>query len=139
MRSTPERPTDPDHPVLGIPDRGAELGMPILPRVGEHAGFTVARLALMVAAGVGLDRLLSLSQDRAWAVLAVITVLALVPAARISPALAGAGTTWLLGTGFVTNRFGELTLTDSDLGHLALMTLTAIVAVLVSRWTAANR
>jgi hypothetical protein len=110
-----------------------DLGMPLLPRVGEAAGFTLARLAVLVVAAVGVDRVLGLSLDRAWAVLGVVMAAALTPAARIPSALAGAGVTWLLGTGFVSNRLGELSFDNSDIGRLLVVTIAAVAALAISR------
>jgi hypothetical protein len=101
--------------------------------VGEAAGFTLARVAVLVSAAIGADRVFRLSQDRAWAILAVVLLLALTPAARAWPAVAGAGVTWLLGTGFLSNRLGELSFGRSDRGHLAVLVVAAVVAVAISR------
>jgi hypothetical protein len=127
------RPTEPERQWDGGLGIRPDLGLPVFPRVEEAAGFTLARLAVLVSAGIGADRVLGLTQDRAWAVLAVVTVAALTPAARIWSALTGAGVTWLLGTGFVSNRFGELSFGSSDRAHLVVMVVAALVAAGVSR------
>lgn len=141
MRSTdsPSRTPDPGPGVVGALGPSFDPGLPVLPRPGEAAGFTLARLAVLVALGIGADRLLTLSQDRAWAVLGVTTVVAMAPVARFLSALAGAGVTWLLGTGFESNRLGELTFGITDREHLVVALAAAAVALLVSRRAAAVR
>lgn len=126
-------------PVAG-PDPGPRPGPdagPALPPAGEEFGFTLARTAVLACGGVAVDRVLRLPPDRAWAVLAVVTVLALTPVARLLSAAAGALLVWLLGTGFVAHRFGETTFDSSDRGHLAVVALAAAVAWAVSRRAAA--
>ena len=119
---------------------GRDPGLPVLPRPGEEAGFTVARAAVVAVVVIGVDRLLGLSQGRAWALLAVGAVGALVPAARPGTALVAAGVTWLLGDGFLTNRLGVVSFGPRDRGDLGVLVLAAVVALLVSRRaTAVNR
>ena len=128
---------DPDRrllpPPAGPPGPRAVPGLPGLPRPGEELGFTLARTAVLACAGAAFDRVLRLPPDRAWAVLGLLTVLALTPAARPVSAAAGAGVTWLIGTGFVVHRFGELSFDGGDQARLAVLALAGVVALLVSR------
>jgi len=117
---------------------GADPGLPVLPRRGEEAGFTVVRAAVVAVVVIGAGRLAHLPQDRAWTLLAVGAVWALVPAARPVTALGAVAVTWLLGDGFLTNRLGELSFGTRDRADLAVLVLAAAVALLISR-RASNR
>jgi len=119
---------------------GADPGLPVLPRRGEEAGFTVVRAAVVAVVVIGAGRLAHLPQDRAWTLLAVGAVWALVPAARPVTALGAVAVTWLLGDGFLTNRLGVVSFGPRDRGDLGVLVLAAVVALLVSRRaTAVNR
>ena len=131
------RPPGPRRELGRPPEQRGDPGLPVLPRPGEAIGFTLARLAAVVTLAIGADRLLGLSDAKGWTVLAVATVWVLVPAARPIPALAAVGVAWLMGTGFFSNRQGELSFGLRDREHLAVMVFAAVVAVLVSRRAAA--
>jgi len=111
--------------------------LPVLPTAGEEFGFTVARVFVVAVVAVGVDRALALPQAQAWALLGAVTVWALVPVARPATAAVAAVVAWLIGTGFLSNRLGELTFGPHDRESLALMLLAAGVALLVSRRAAA--
>jgi hypothetical protein len=127
------RPGEPGRYLVGPETGSAVPGLPVLPSLGEEAGFTLARLVVVVVGTIMADRVLGLAQDAAWAVLAAVTVWALTPGVRVVTAVAGAGLVWLLGTGFLTNRLGELSFGPIDRGHLAVLALAAVIALLVSR------
>ena len=116
---------------------GVDPVLPVFPRLGEGAGFTVARTAVVAVVVISVDHLVHLSLERAWTLLAVGAVWALVPAARPVTALVAAAVTWLLGDGFLSNRFGEVSFGARDRGHLAVLLLAAVIALLVSRRAAA--
>ena len=97
----------------------------------------MARTAVVAVVVIGVDHLVHLSLERAWTLLAVGAVWALVPAARPVTALVAAAVTWLLGDGFLSNRFGEVSFGARDQGHLAVLLLAAVIALLVSRRAAA--
>jgi hypothetical protein len=127
------RPSGPDRSVSDLDTRSEVSGLPILPTLGEEAGFTLARLAVVVAFVIAADRLLHLSDQPAWAVLAAATVWALIPGGRLPTAVVGAGLAWLMGDGFLSHRFGEVAFGLLDQEHLAVLALAALVAVMVSR------
>lgn len=97
----------------------------------------MARASAVAVLVIAADHLLGLSQVKAWTVLAVATVWVLVPVARVVTAAATVGVIWLLGTGFLSNRFGELSFGLRDRDHLAVLALASVVALLVSRRAAA--
>ena len=97
----------------------------------------MARTAVVAVVVISVDHLVHLSLERAWTLLAVGAVWALVPAARPVTALVAAAVTWLLGDGFLSNRFGEVSFGARDQGHLAVLLLAAVIALLVSRRAAA--
>jgi hypothetical protein len=68
----------------------------------------------------------------ATALIAGVTVWALGSCAHWLTAVAGAAITWLLGTGFLAHRWGELSWGSDDRGHLVVVALAAAVAILVS-------
>jgi hypothetical protein len=135
--SLPERPVADadalDRRVTPSEKSGPVLSLPVLPLLGEAAGFTLARLLAADTVAIGLLRLSGMPAVAAWAVLAVVTIWSLVPGAHLASAAAGALVTWLLGTGFVSNRLGDLSFTVQDREHLLVLALAAVVALTVNR------
>jgi hypothetical protein len=109
-----------------------DQGLPVLPTVGEDAGFTLTRVAVLDVLAAGIVNTLRLAPSQAWALLAVVTMWAMIPAARMLCVAAGAGLTWLIGTGFVTHRHGDLSFTPADQAHLIVLAVAAIVVLLVN-------
>jgi hypothetical protein len=122
----------PDVPLPDVP-------LPVLPTPGEEAGFTLARIAGADVVAVLALRLTHAPAVPAWAVLAVLTLWALTPVAHAVSALAGAGVTWLLGTGFVEHPRGDLSFAAADRWHLAAMAAVAALALLLGHRARAAR
>jgi hypothetical protein len=107
-------------------------GPPLTPQVGEPAGLTLSRLAVLLVLVVALARLCHIRSDAAWALLAAVTVRSLASCAFWFTPVAGAALTWVLGTGFLAPRAGELGFGIDDREHLAVLALAALVALVVS-------
>lgn len=125
---------DPFDEAVGHPPRvGGPDGAGLLPRVGEHPGFTLARVSVALVAamfGLALTRVEGLV---AWAFLTVV-VCWCVTWAHPWTALAAATQTWAVQTGFGVHRYGELTFGRGDLTRLgAVVVATVLVSVLTRR------
>jgi hypothetical protein len=103
-----------------------------VPALDEPAGFTLARLAVLLVEANAAARLFNIPSASAWALVAAVTMWALASSAYWLTAVAGAGMSWLLGTGFLAHRTGDLSFGVDDRGHLAVFALAAVAAVLVS-------
>jgi hypothetical protein len=110
-----------------------DQSLPILPSTGEGAGFTLARVAVLDAVVAGLADMCRLPSSQAWVLLAAVTMWAMIPGANVLCAVIGAGLTWLIGTGFVVHRHGDLSFTTSDEAHLALLVFMAGLVLLINR------
>jgi hypothetical protein len=113
-----DRERDAADPAIGL-DEARIPGLSVLPHPQEHVGFTLWRVGWAAPLGILVVRTTHLPIDRAWAVLVVVTVWA-TTAASPAPACLGAGVTWLLGTGFVVHRLGDLTFSPGDRMRLAV-------------------
>jgi len=122
------RPAPPARPDLA----GGALPLAV-PTVGEPAGFTLARTAVLAGLAIGVARLVTAPQDDAWAVLCVIVVGTLCRCGNPATAIAGAATAWLLGDGFLTHRLGDLGFGAADRGTAAAALVAALVALAVGR------
>jgi hypothetical protein len=103
----------------------------LIPHRDEPAGFTLIRLALLLILMIFAARFLNAPTAAAWAVVAVVTVWGLASSAFWATPFAGSGMSWLLATGFLTHRTGDLSFTASDRNHLSVLMLAALVALLI--------
>lgn len=125
------------HEAASEPDRLRDSedtvsGLSSLPDPGEHFGFTLWRAAWVVTGSIFAVRCAHLSNGTAWAVLVAVTVWAVLSAGTATAFAAGV-ITWLLGTGFVVHRLGDLTFTASDRLRLCVTVLLALGAALIGR------
>ncbi|HEX2806403.1 MAG TPA: hypothetical protein VHN80_09575, partial [Kineosporiaceae bacterium] len=78
-----------------------------------------------------------LSNGAAWAVLVAVTMWAVLSAGAVTACAAGV-MTWLLGTGFVVHRLGDLSFTAGDRLRLGVTVVLAVAAALIGRRAAAR-
>jgi hypothetical protein len=107
-------------------------GATVLPRVGEHPGFTLWRVSLglvLTMCVLGFARVHGLV---AWAVLTVVVAWC-VTWAHLWTATAAAVETWLVETGFGVHRDGVLTFARSDLMRLGAVLAVVVTVAVVSR------
>jgi hypothetical protein len=124
-----------EHELTGEPSSagtaGAVVGLSLLPDPGEYFGFTLWRDAWAVTVAIIAVRCAHLSNGTAWAVLAVVTMWAVLSASLVTAFAAGV-MTWLLGTGFVVHRLGDLSFTAGDRVRLGATVVLALGAALVA-------
>ena len=123
------------HELAGEPDSsagtaGAVVGLSVLPDPGEYFGFTLWRDAWAVTVAIIAVRCAHLSNSTAWAVLAVVTMWAVLSASSVTAFAAGV-MTWLLGTGFVVHRLGDLSFAAGDRVRLGVTVVLALGAALI--------
>jgi hypothetical protein len=118
-------------PGTSAPTAATDPPFPLLPDLDEPAGFTLARLALLLVVMITTVRVLHLSSEQAWAMVSAGTVWALGLSASWATPLAGAGLAWLLGTGFMEHRTGDLSFATIDREHLGLLGVVAVLALLI--------
>jgi hypothetical protein len=114
----------------GPPPRGS--GISLLPRVGEHPGFTLWRVSIvLVAAMLGL----AFAHVQGWVAWTVLTVLVgwCVTWAHPWTALAAGAETWLVETGFGVHGHGELTFAREDLTRLMVVVAVTVLVAVVTR------
>lgn len=115
-------------PGVGSPD-----GAGLLPRVGEYPGFTLARVSVVLVAGMFGLALTRVGGLPAWAILTVL-VCWCITWAHPWTALAAATEAWAVQTGFGVHRYGELTFGRGDLTRLgAVVAATVLVSLLTRR------
>jgi len=117
--------------VLGSWGGSRSRRSPLAPGLDEPAGFTLTRLVVLLVVVIAAARFLHASPASGWALVAAVTVWALASSAFWLTPLAGAGMSWLLGTGFLAHRTGELSFTADDRGHLVVVAVAALAALLV--------
>ena len=108
------------------------VGLSLLPDPGEHPGFTLWRAAWAVTGSIIAVRCAHLSDSTAWAVLAVVTMWAALSAGAVTAFAAGV-MTWLLGTGFVVHRLGDLSFTAGDRVRLGVTVVLALGSAPIGR------
>jgi hypothetical protein len=104
-----------------------------LPVVSEPAGFTLARLTVVLVVAIIAARLGGMSVAVGWTLLTVVTIWAVALAASSWTVIFAAVETWLLGTGFLVDRFGVLSFGPDDRLRLAVTVVAGCLAVLVTR------
>jgi hypothetical protein len=110
---------------------GSDMGSGIrmLPQDGEHPGFTLWRVSLVLVAAMFVLAVVRVHGPAAWVVLTVLVGWCITWAHPLTAVAAGVET-WAVQTGFGVHRFGELSFGRDDLLRLVLV-LTALLAVAV--------
>jgi hypothetical protein len=104
-----------------------------LPVQGEPAGFTLARLTVVLVVAIVAARLGGMSVAVGWTLLTAVTMWSIALATSSWTAIFAAVETWLLGTGFLVDRFGVLSFGPDDRLRLAVTVVASCLAVLVAR------
>lgn len=126
-------PDEPEpEPVGGQRQPADGCGVTVLPQVGEHPGFVLWRVSLVLVVAMFVLALADVRDLAAWTVLTV-AVSWCVTWAHPWTAAAAAVETWLVETGFGVHRFGTLTFSSSDLLHLAAVLGAVVTVAVVSR------
>jgi hypothetical protein len=118
--------------------RSGPGGCTLLPRVGEHPGFTLWRVSLVLVAAMFALAVARVHGLAAWAVLTAL-VCWCVTWVHAWTALAAAVETWLVETGFGVHRYGELTFGRSDLIRLATVVGLVLCSAVLTRRLNASR
>ena len=114
------------------PGVGDLVGAGLLPRVGEYPGFTLARVSLVLVAGMFALALTRTGGLPAWAVVTVL-VCWCVTWAHPWTALAAAAETWAVQTGFGVHHYGELTFARGDVTRLGAVVAATVLASVLTR------
>jgi len=114
------------------PGEALRLDAPVLPRVGEHPGFTLTRVSLVLVAALFGLAVVRLPGAVGWVVLVILVGWCITWAHPLT-ALAAAAETWALGTGFAVHRYGELTFTWPDLGRLLAVSAALLLVCALTR------
>jgi hypothetical protein len=118
-----------DPAVAGVT---AGSGIALLPRLGEHPGFTLWRVSLVLIAGMFGLALTHVQGPVAWTVLTVLVCWCITWAHPLTAVAAGAET-WAVETGFGVHRFGELSFSREDLARLAAVVSVVVLVAIVTR------
>jgi hypothetical protein len=106
--------------------------MGLLPRIGEHPGFTLCRASVALVGLLFVLAVVGLRGTFAW--VGVLAVLAwCVTWTHPWTAAAAGAEGWALETGFGVNGHAELTFHPSDLRHLAIVVAFAVIAAVLTR------